>query len=171
METPEFLCVRCARQMATCCQTSEVYVTPGDVQRIAEHTGTRDFCEFRPPDDPVYLQQDDDPIWPQLVFKRPDGTRRVLKRQPNGDCTFLGPTGCRLSLETRPLICRLYPYDYNEQGLSLTLAKGCPVELLPPGRSLLVELDIRRADAERWHRQLYQEVYLEPTADDYRADV
>jgi Fe-S-cluster containining protein len=171
MEKHQFLCARCARYMATCCQTSEIYITPGDAQRIAEHTGGGDFYEFRPPENPVYLQQDDDPIWSETVFKRPDGTRRVLRRKENGDCAFLGEAGCRLPLETRPLICRLYPYDYNEHGLYPLLAQGCPQELLRPGHSLLQELAMNEHDAQRWHHQLYQELPLERTADDYRADV
>ena len=157
----EFLCVRCARHMRTCCQTSEVYATPGDVQRIEEHTGQTDFTEFRTPDDTVYLEQDDDPEWREHVF-RSDGTRRVLKRREGGDCTFLGEQGCVLPLETRPLICRLYPYDYTAAGLRDELARGCPMELLPEGQGLLQALDIQRQDALRWHRQLYSEIQDEP---------
>jgi Fe-S-cluster containining protein len=148
-----------------------VYVTPGDVDRIAAHTGRLDFSEFRPPEDPVYLKQDDDPIWPQLVFKKSDGTRRVLRRESNGDCVFLGSQGCVLPLETRPLICRIYPYDFNEQGIVPALAKGCPTALLPAGQTLLQALEMNYNDAERWRRQLYDELPLELTADDYRADI
>ena len=159
----EFLCVRCARHMRTCCQTSEVYATPGDVQRIEEFTGRVDFFEFRKPDDPVYLEQDDDPVWERCVF-RLDGTRRVLKREPDGNCTFLGDAGCVLPLETRPLICRIYPYDYTADGLREKLAGGCPTELLAEGQELLDALQIDRADAVRWHEQLYREIQLEPCA-------
>ncbi len=176
MDTPEFICIRCARHMKTCCQTSEVYATPGDVERIAEHTGQRDFYHFAPPEDPIYLQQDDDPIWPQLVFKTPEGVRRVLKRRPDGDCIFLGEQGCILPLETRPLVCRIYPYDYNEQGIKPQLAHGCPIELLPATTGntdplLLQALDMKQDAAERWHQQLYAELPLERTADDYRTDL
>lgn len=153
----EFLCVRCSRHMKTCCQTSEVYTSPGDVRRITEFTGQSNFTEYRAADDPVYLEQDDDPVWRDNVF-RADGTRRVLKRRPGGDCTFLGEHGCVLPLETRPLICRIYPYDYTADGLRDRLAKGCPTELLAQGQPLLEALDIKRTDAERWHKQLYEEV-------------
>lgn len=156
----DFLCVRCARHMKTCCQTSEVYATPGDERRIAEFTGQSEFTEFREADDPVYLQQDDDPLWRQNVF-RADGTRRILKHQANGDCTFLGDHGCVLPLEIRPLICRIYPYDFTADGLRERLAQGCPTELISPGQTLLQELDIQRFDAERWHKQLYEEVLTE----------
>jgi Fe-S-cluster containining protein len=146
--------------MKTCCQTSEVYATPGDVERISSSTGRRDFTEFRVPVNSEYADQGDDSAWSEHVF-REDGSRRVLKRQPGGDCTFLGPQGCVLPLETRPLICRLYPYDYSEQGIHDELAPGCPLELLRPGLRLLEELDIKLEDARRWHKQLYAEIRRE----------
>ena len=157
MSDTDFLCVRCARHMRTCCQTSQIYITPGDVRRIEAHSGRGDFVEFQLPDDPIYLEQSDDPLWEECVFQ-PDGTRRVLARRADGDCTFLGESGCTLPLEVRPLICRIYPYDYNAEGLKDRLARGCPLELLHPGQTLLTELDMRRADAERWHGQLYEEI-------------
>ncbi|MEZ6076608.1 MAG: YkgJ family cysteine cluster protein [Pirellulaceae bacterium] len=162
--THDFICVRCSRHMKTCCQTSEVYATPGDVKRIQQHSGRSDFTVFQAPDDPVYLQQDDDPEWLNNVF-RADGTRRVLKRHDNGDCTFLGEAGCVLPLEVRPLICRIYPYDYTAAGLREELARGCPLELLPEGQELLEALDISRDDAVRWHALLYEEIKQEPHED------
>jgi Fe-S-cluster containining protein len=137
-----------------------VHATLGDVRRIAAHTGLngRDFTEFRPPADPAYADQEDDPAWAQHVF-RADGTRRVLKRRANGDCLFLGPHGCRLPLEVRPLICRIYPYDYTEAGLKDgELSKGCPLELVRPELGLIGELEMNVDEARRWHRQLYQEI-------------
>lgn len=171
MEAVEHLCARCARHTATCCQKTDIYLTPSDVERIAAEAGHREFYEFRAPEDPVYLQQDDDPIWPQLVYKKDDGTRRVLRQQANGDCVFLGPQGCTLHSEARPLICRLYPFDFNEQRIVPAPAKGCPLELLPAGQTLLQALEMNYDDAERWRRQLYAELPGELTADDYRADV
>jgi Fe-S-cluster containining protein len=155
--TEEFLCARCARHQKTCCQETDIFVTLGDVQRIAEHTGRSDFSEFRSASDPVYLDQDDDPTWQQHVF-RSDGTRRVLRQQPNRDCTFLGERGCVLPLETRPLICRLYPFDYTDAGVKPEPAGGCPVQLLRPAQVLLETLEMRFDDAHRWHEQLYREL-------------
>jgi len=67
------------------------------------------------------------------------------------------------ALEVRPLICRLYPLDYTEAGVfDDKLAKGCPLDLLRPGQNLLTALDMHRADADRWQRQLYQEIRHEP---------
>jgi uncharacterized protein len=141
------------------------------VDRISRHVGRRDFYEFRLPSDPIYMQQDDDPIWPALVYKDANGTRRLLKQEDNGDCQFLGEKGCILPAETRPLICRLYPFDFNEREIVPVLAKGCPVELLMPGQSLLHALHMNYNEADALRRQLYAELPLELTAHDYRADI
>lgn len=161
MENKEPLCLKCAQRGKTCCQICEIYVTPGDVERIQAFTGRRDFFEFRVPQDPRYLDQDDDPEWARCVF-RPDGSRRVLRRRASGDCLFLGPCGCQLPWEVRPLVCRLYPVEYTASGLKTELADGCPVDLLAPGEDLLLALDMTWAKAEVWHRQLYAEIRMEP---------
>lgn len=153
----EFLCVRCAKHYSTCCQQTDIYVTLGDVRRIIEASSTTNFTEFRPPADPAYDQTEEDPFWQQHVF-RPDGTRRVLKQQPNGDCRFLGPQGCTLAATVRPLICRLYPFDYTADGLKEQPAGGCPVELLRPQQQLLQVLGMDRAQAEQYRAQLYAEL-------------
>lgn len=162
MPNEEFLCIRCSRHMKTCCQTSEIYVTPGDVRRIEAAVGHRDFFERRAPADPAYADQDDDPTWRDRVIAH-DGTRRVLKRADDGNCTFLGSAGCVLPLETRPLTCRIYPFLYTEAGIEEGSLDGkCPRQLLRPGQGLIDALDMRRTDAERWHSQLYTELLEEP---------
>ncbi len=156
-EKPEaWGCAKCATLGKTCCQEREIFVTPGDRERIAVDSGLKDFWEYRSPADPSYLDQDDDPVWLHSVF-RGDGTRPILKRQPSGDCGFLGPAGCRLPLEVRPLVCRLYPYEYTAAGI-IGVGSDCPNEVIPPGSSILTVLDMRAADAVRWHRTLYGEL-------------
>ncbi len=152
-------CARCAQLQRTCCQTAEILVTEPDVARIAAHVGRTDFYERRRPSDPAYFDADeDDPNWLALTL-RPDGTRRLLKRQPSGDCTFLGRAGCDLPLEVRPLVCRLYPYAYNETGLAGSDESYCPTSVLSPeGRPMAEVLDIDALDAERWRVSLYQEL-------------
>ena len=120
---------------------------------------------MRAPSDPVYLHHPDDPIWLETVIQ-PDGTRRVLGRRDNGDCRYLGANGCTLPTTIRPLICRIYPYDYNENGLVERLASGCPVQLLRTNETLIDSLGMHREEAERWHKQLYIEIREEPH---YRA--
>lgn len=174
MSNEEFLCARCARHQKTCCQTPEVYVTLGDVRRIAGHIGRNDFWHYNVATEPAYLDQDDDPLWSEHVI-REDNSRRVLKRLPDGDCTLLGPQGCTLPLEVRPLICRLYPFDYDAEGIHDDLVPGCPLELLKPGQQLLEALDMKLADARRWHKQLYEEILVhedsEPVANGTSSDM
>ena len=163
MSHEDCLCARCARHQKTCCQVPQIFVTRGDLARIEAETGRTEFSEFRLPDHPGYADQDDDPIWRDNAFQ-PDGTRRVLKKQLNGDCTFLGPAGCTLTTSARPLVCRLYPFDYTADGFLDNLAPGCPLELLQPGQALLPTLGMSREVAESWRRQLYDELLQEAAA-------
>jgi Fe-S-cluster containining protein len=149
-------CAKHAEVERTCCQTAEVFVTEGDKARIAVHTGRRDFWEDRAPLDPSYLAQEDDPLWLHGAF-RPDGTRPILRRGASGDCTFLGAEGCSLPVEVRPLICRIYPFEYTERGVE-GVGGRCPEYVVPPGGTLLGTLGMRREDAERWHEVLYREL-------------
>jgi Fe-S-cluster containining protein len=161
-------CAKCARLQKTCCQQAEILLTAGDLERIRRYTGQSDFWEDRVPS-PEYLDQDDDPNWNRYVL-RPDGTRRVLKRSANGDCGFLTECGCRLPVEVRPVVCRLYPYDYTEAGLRGVDDHYCPTaQITPPGRTLLEVLDMRLADAQRWHRLLYEELRTGKPCDESRT--
>lgn len=164
------LCAQCAAFGKTCCQWTDIYITPGDVRRIAARTGGADFYEFRPPSDPSYADSDDDPVWKVHVF-RPDGTRRVVRRDPAGNCSLLGPDGCRLAMDDRPLICRLHPYGYDDRGLYDEPMAGCPVHLLPSGESLASALGLNRAIANFWHLQLYSELREEDAYHDDRTDL
>lgn len=155
-------CARCAGLGKTCCQRSEVLVTLGDVARISRHTGRDGAWEWRAPADPSYLEQQDDPNFRLWGFS-PDGHRRALKRNPNGDCVYLGNEGCTLPNQVRPLVCRLYPHAYTERGLD-GIAPGCPSELVPEGTTILRVLDMRWEDAVRWHCLLYSEL-----KEDYEA--
>lgn len=151
------LCAKCARYWQTCCQNTEVVLTEGDIRRITENTGRTDFWAYQKPLNPSYLAiQPEDPNWLDYTV-RPDGTRPQLKHQPSGDCIFLTPTGCALTVEVRPLVCRLYPYDYTEQGITGTV-QGCPTHLLEKGQTLLEGIGMNYADSERWRLQLYEEL-------------
>ena len=158
MATVMNLCEQCSRAGKTCCQGRDIYVTAGDVKRITALTNQSEVYEYRTCCDPDYEDQDDDPIWHLSVF-RPDRTRRVLKQQANGDCLFLGPSGCRLPLEFRPLVCRLHPYNYSANGLFPEFVPDCPVHLLPPGRGLEDAVaGCNPVQAESWRRLLYIEI-------------
>jgi Fe-S-cluster containining protein len=151
------LCAQCARYERTCCQRTEVLVTEADICRITDSVGQSDFWEYRQPADPAYLEeQPHDRHWLAYTV-RPDGSRPVLKHAPSGDCIFLSPSGCSLRLEVRPLVCRLYPYDYTEQRITGTVP-GCPLYLLEPRQTLSQGIGIQLEDAKRWRMQLYAEL-------------
>lgn len=151
-------CARCAGMQKTCCQQAEVVITAGDAQRIARHLGRTDFWERRRPTDPDYYEPDpDDPNWVRWTIAA-DGTRAVLRRGPQG-CGFLGERGCVLPEETRPLICRLYPFGFTERGLEGDEDHYCPKAVLAPGGERMIDvLGMKLEDARRWHAQLYQEL-------------
>jgi len=157
---PLHLCAECARRGETCCQRVEIYVTGGDVARIQAFTGAADFCEWRDQEDPDYYQPEEDPTWYYGTI-RADGKRRLLKQQPNGDCVMLGKAGCRLPLQVRPLVCRLYPYDYDEQGMRSVITEYCPTDLLPAGATLTDAVGISAEQARAWHQMLYEEIRRE----------
>jgi Fe-S-cluster containining protein len=186
-------CARCAVTRKTCCQRAEIVVTTGDVARIAAHTNLSGFTQRTRPTDPAYLEPDpDDPNWGRYTIAA-DGTRRVLVRQDGvnpgasghrggaGDCTFLGPAGCVLPEDVRPLVCRLYPFMYTERGLDRPDSESggldeswCPTHLffdagrralpasnLPPGTPRTTMLTVLRMDpqqAEAWRAMLYAEL-------------
>jgi Fe-S-cluster containining protein len=151
------LCAKCAQHERTCCQKTQIFITDGDLQRITDHVGRSDFWEYcRPPDPELVQPQAHDPNWIPYTL-RADGTRPQLKHQASGDCTFLTPTGCSLPTEVRPLVCRLYPYNYTEQRITGTVP-GCPLYLLETRQTLSQGIGIRLEDAKRWRQQLYDEL-------------
>lgn len=151
------LCVKCAQHEQTCCQGSEILVTDGDIQRIGKHVGRSDFWEFKAPSDPEDSEHaPNDPNW-RLYTMRADGTKPILKHKESGDCTFLTPMGCCLPVDVRPLVCRLYPYDYTERRIT-GIVGGCPVYLLEKGQTIVEGVGVKLKDAKRWRRQLYGEL-------------
>lgn len=164
METASGLhpCARCARMQRTCCQRAEIVLTSGDIRRVGDHTSRTDFWSVRAPEDPAYLGHDpDDPNW--LAYTTDENSRRrMLNRSPEGDCTFLGPEGCVLPTDVRPIVCRLYPFAYNERGLVGIDDAYCPTAaLLPreqPGVTMLTVLGMNPEQGERWRADLYAEL-------------
>ncbi len=126
--------------------------------RIRAHGVPHAFVEFRSPSDPAYIEFDPaDPDWVRLTV-RPDGTRRMLSR-PDDACTFLGPHGCVLPTDVRPLVCRIYPFVYTARGLAGESPEYCPTSVLAPqGEPMTRVLDMTAAEAEQWRHQLYAEL-------------
>ena len=153
-------CARCARIQKTCCQQAEILVTEGDLARIARHTARSDFWERRAPTDPSYTEPDnDDPNWLRWSMQA-GGTRRVLRRLPEGDCTFLGPAGCTLPGDVRPLVCGgCTPGGTPSGGSTASTTVTVPTaRVAPPGRTMIQALDMDAAEGLRWHRMLDDEV-------------
>ena len=165
---PDTLCARCAKQGQTCCQGREIYVTPGDVQRIRAVTGKIDFVEWVGTLDPAYRDQDDDPVWRDHVFCS-DGRRRILRRRTSGDCIFLGPQGCVMNLAVRPLLCRLHPLTYTADHIDAEPDDGCPKHLLVSGESVFTSIHMSVELAQQWHHQLYEEISTDDH--DHRTDL
>ena len=152
------ICAHCSQVQRTCCQDTDVSVTDGDVERIAGFLGRLDFYEFRQPADPEFqLQlQAEEPEW-LLYTIRKSGDKQVLKHTPDESCIFLSPEGCELAAEVRPLICKLHPLRYDEEGFK-GFFEGCPCNLLESGETLTGSIGIDYVRAEAWRRQLYREM-------------
>lgn len=165
----EILCACCARISKTCCRDREIYITPADAARIASVTDRSDFVEWRAPEDPNYSEQSDDPTWDRHVFHK-DRTRRILRRSPDGGCTFLGPAGCLLPETVRPLVCRLHPFTYTAAGIDPEPSPECPGNLVPAGMSVFDALHMSTEQARLWHRMLYEEILTE-NDNDHRPDL
>lgn len=152
------LCVECARMGRGCCESTDVLLTDGDIRRVSAATGRSDFWERRVPVDPYHLTpQASDPRWLLYTVRSADRTRVQLRHQPSGACVFLSQTGCTLDRDTRPLTCRLYPHDYDEQDLA-GAHNSCPTELLAPGQDRFAAIGMRREDGEPLRQQLYEEL-------------
>lgn len=156
-------CARHAQIGSTCCQHSEILVTDGDRARIAAHLGIPDGpAPHIVREHPVDLNYELDPADPDWALGFwPDGSRPVLARRPNGDCTFLGAAGCTLPMDVRPLICRIFPYEMDGERLT-GLSSRCPAEVVPAGSSIVDVLDMNASVAEGWRSQLYAELREAP---------
>jgi Fe-S-cluster containining protein len=158
------LCMICKDIQKTCCQGNlKINLTLGDVRRITAASGRNDFFELKPA---LHLSANDkedydyDPNWLRYITL-PGSYYRLLKIGSNGNCVFLGDQGCVLNEDTRPLICRLYPYTYNETGmigLVLTKHLWCPIHVVKEGENLTHMLEMSREQADLWRRMLYEEL-------------
>lgn len=160
------ICAKCAAKGSTCCEGPgrDIFITKGDVKRIEAFLNDTDFFEYRRPVNTEYMEVDD-PVWINNVFKD-DQTRRVIKLSVSGQCRFLTSFGCKLPTHVRPLICRLFPFQYTASGISNELESDCPREFLTQGETLDQALGITREDANRWHQTLYQEILWEKEEDE-----
>jgi Fe-S-cluster containining protein len=109
---------------------------PGEIQRIAEFTGkdpsyfidnsplTQNQLEF-------YTGNTvEDPLWAQLfsTWTKPTGLK--------GRCNFLKREGCSLPYHIKPLLCQIYPLDFNITKGTLLLKGDMDCLLLQSVRSV-----------------------------------
>ncbi len=70
------------------------------------------------------------------------GSGPILKRQPNGDCIYLGPDGCSIH-DRAPVICRVFDCrglvrSYSRQQIRTMIADGLlDRDIIDRGRKLL----------------------------------
>jgi uncharacterized protein len=147
--------MNCARIGTSCCTHYQIILTTGDIQRIFDFLGHQDFFTLEPPvlED---IEPDYDPLWMPLILK-PEGVVCVIKRTQEKSCALLTETGCSLPYDCRPLICRLYPYQYTEEGV-LGIDKDCPISVEKEWGGALDTLDMTIDKAKQWISLLYAEV-------------
>ena len=147
-------CWMCASSGGSCCVNMQIYLTGGDIKRIVAVTGNQDFFRYERPWS--WCERDGaDPIWERHVLGCT--RRRVVRRRVDGSCHFLGDQGCVLDLETRPLVCRLYPYEYMPDGIR-GLHPGCPASRSQHPEAELDEMGMRPERVAAWLSTLYGEL-------------
>lgn len=121
-----FRCVSCGH----CCTDVVCLPTPWDVNRIARETGEDpyQFLEFITPDEISEVSKND-PTWLKVNRKK---YLMALKRGSKG-CYFLDKKTRKCSIyESRPMLCRLYPFALQEtrageyKSFGLHKDVGCP---------------------------------------------
>lgn len=151
-------CIECARRGQSCCRNVHIYLTCGDVERIACFQKTDDFYHLAPLT-PDYEDGGGDPAWNPAILDE-TGRRRVVRQKGNSDCCFLTETGCRLPSDVRPLLCRIYPYDFRE-GALCGISSACPVAGESQWLGILEASEMKQTNARDWVAQLYEEIHAE----------
>lgn len=122
-----FRCTGCGN----CCKEPLLPLTDADVRRIMERTGDRpaDIVRWV---DRGGIDMDDEP---EAFVRLRQGKRVMVLRQTNGRCRYLGADDRCGIYSSRPLGCRIYPFDpdFTRKGkvrrLTLVRATECPYEL------------------------------------------
>jgi Fe-S-cluster containining protein len=126
------ICAACHAKGRGCCilqdkDTAEMFgLTQTEIEAIAQASGKRPQ-EFVVADQvsPGFLAGVA-AIHPLLAQTMPQGRRLRLRVDEQGACFFLGPGGCVLPTEARPLYCRLYPFWFTpDDRLMVLLSDTC----------------------------------------------
>ena len=150
----KFRCTGCGN----CCKEPLLPLTDGDVKRIAKGTGEKpqDFIRWV---DRHGIEMDDEPEG--FIMLR-NGKRVMVLRHTRGGCYFLGKDNRCTIYKSRPLGCRIFPFDgtFSKDGklrrLKLIQAADCKYEL--DGKNdvdELYKLDTRHEEAGHdWHDRI-----------------
>lgn len=158
-------CLDCASKNRSCCVNVHIFITSGDIERISQASDTKDFYS-KEPLTPEYFDGGGDPEWNGLILDE-NGCRKVLSQKPNGECIFLSDRGCRLKPDVRPLLCRIYPYDFLGSKIS-GICHSCPVSASDDWQAVLNQSQMHYGAALEWVKQLYEEIYrdkVQPESD------
>lgn len=123
----KFRCTGCGN----CCKDPILPLTDQDVVRIEQRTGVEAKAFVRWVDRNA-IEMDDEP---EAFVRLRQGKRVMVMRQGRGGCHFLGKDDRCTIYGSRPLGCRIFPFDptYNDQGklrrLKLIQATDCLYEL------------------------------------------
>jgi Fe-S-cluster containining protein len=132
----------------------QIYLTGEDIKRISNVIGSSGFFRYEKPWS--WCERDEaDPVWEKHVFGC--SRRRVVRRRVDGSCHFLGENGCVLDLEIRPLVCRLYPYEYRPDGIHGVHPK-CPVSRSETPETDFKTMGMRSDRVNAWHAAFYAEL-------------
>lgn len=123
----KFRCTGCGN----CCKDPLLPLTDQDITRITERVGVgaESFVRWV---DRHGIDMDDEP---EAFVKLREGKRVMVMRQGRGGCHFLGKDDRCTIYSSRPLGCRIFPFDptFSKQGklrrLKLIQATDCIYEL------------------------------------------
>lgn len=123
----KFRCTGCGN----CCKDPLLPLTDQDITRITQRTGTaaQEFVRWV---DRNGIDMDDEP---EAFVRLRQGKRVMIMRQGRGGCHFLGADDRCTIYGSRPLGCRIFPFDpsYKKDGqlrrLKLIQATDCQYEL------------------------------------------
>lgn len=165
---PQYGCAVCARSQRTCCQSSEPFASIGDISRINLYMhrnmkGSRVapwwWWGWREPSQEYIEGMRADPQWATLLPMK-SGLRRVVLSSDNGNCVFLKSTGCVLPMEVKPLVCRIYPWDFVAFKVT-GLSDFCAIEAKGNHRDMGEALGLTKEMAQEWVEQLRSEMERE----------
>ena len=123
----KFRCTGCGN----CCKDPILPLTDEDITRIQQRTGVQaqDFVRWV---DRMAIDMDDEP---EAFVRLRQGKRVMVMRQGRGGCHFLGADDRCTIYASRPLGCRIFPFDptFGKDGklrrLQLIQATDCQYEL------------------------------------------